>query len=181
MYTKLILFASIMAVLVSCNETKKEKIDIEPIAQNKEIAYNLQENDGFTLMKSNCYICHNPNTKSHDDIIAPPFVAVKKRYSKQYENEEAFINAVVNWVQNPNEEEALMRGAVKEFKVMPKMPLETKILQKIASYMYENEMEEPEWFGEHVKEMHGDGTGKGMGKGQGKGKGRGKGMHRKNN
>ncbi len=170
MYTKIILLASIIILLTSCNETKKEKIAMEPIAQNKAIAYNSQENEGLTLMKSNCYICHNPNTKSHDDIIAPPFVAVKKRYSKQYDNKEDFVNALVNWVQNPKEEEALMLGAVEKFKVMPKMSLETELLQKIGNYMYENKLEEPEWFGKHAKEMHGEG--KGMGKG--------KGMHRKN-
>ncbi len=161
MYTKVILLASIMTVLISCNETKKEKTDTESIAQNKAITDNLQEDEGFTLMKNNCYVCHNPKAKSHDAIIAPPFVAVKRRYSRQYESKEVFVNAVVNWVQNPNEEEALMRGAVREFKVMPNLPLDTEILQKIASYMYENDMEEPEWFGEHVKEMHGEGMGKG--------------------
>ena len=166
MYTKVILLASIMTVLISCNETKKEKTDTESIAQNKAITDNLQEDEGFTLMKNNCYVCHNPKAKSHDAIIAPPFVAVKRRYSRQYENKEEFVNAVVNWVQNPKEEGALMRGAVREFKVMPKLPLDTEILQEIANYMYKNEMEEPEWFGEHVKEMHGDGMGMGKGKGK---------------
>ena len=164
MYTKLLLLASIIILLTSCNETKKEKITTESIAQNKAITNNQQEDESFTLMKNNCYACHNPKAKSHDAIIAPPFVAVKRRYNRQYKNKERFINAVVNWVQNPTEEEALMRGAVREFKVMPKLPLDTKILQKIANYMYKNEMEEPEWFGEHIKEMHGDGSGMGKGK-----------------
>jgi len=164
MYTKVILLASIMAVLISCNETKKEKTDTEPIVQKKTIVDNLQENEGYTLMKNNCYVCHNPEAKSHNEIIAPPFIAVKRRYNRQYENNEEFVSAVVNWVQNPNEKDALMRGAVREFKVMPKLPLDTEILKKIANYMYKNKMEEPEWFGEHEKEMHGEGMGMGKGK-----------------
>ncbi len=168
MHVKVILLASVMTVLISCNETKKEKTETDYIAQNKSIPDTMQENEGYTLLKNNCYVCHSPNTKSHDEIIAPPFVAVKRRYNRQYNNKEEFVNAVVNWVQNPNEEKALMRGAVRKFKVMPKLPLETENLQKIASYIYDTNVEEPEWFGEHVKEMHGDGMRMGKGKGKGR-------------
>ncbi len=40
-------------------------------------------------------------------------------------------------------------------------------LNKIAAFIYDNEMEKPEWFEEHFKEMHPDGK-KGRGKGQGR-------------
>ena len=172
---KVILLASFVVLLMSCNQTKKEK-NTEVLALNTEVnaVTNQKGSEDYTLMKNNCYACHNPNTASHDDILAPPFKAVKMHYNREYDNKKDFVDAMVNWVQNPEEDKALMFGAVRKFKVMPKLPLPTEDLEKIASYIYENNVEEPEWMEEHMK-----GHKKGMGKG--KGKGRGKGKHKKNN
>lgn len=182
------LLVSIAMLIISCNQANngKEAVSyedktVESIAQNSNITIDSQKVDGYTLMKENCYVCHNPNTKSHDDIIAPPFKGVKMHYTRQYENKEDFVNAVVNWVQDPNEDNALMYGAVMKFKVMPKLPMETKELEKIADYIYDNDVEEPEWMGEHQKEK-GNGHGKqGKGNGMRKGKGKGRGMNMYNN
>ena len=114
-------------------------------------------------MKNNCYACHNPNTESHGDILAPPFKAVKMHYNREYDTKEDFVKAIVNWVQNPEEDKALMFGAVKRFKVMPKLPLPTKNLEKIANYIYDNDVEEPKWMEEHMKEHKGGKMGKGEG------------------
>ncbi|MFK5878739.1 MAG: c-type cytochrome [Flavobacteriaceae bacterium] len=128
---------------------------------------NIVEDEGYTLMKANCYVCHNPKAASHDEIIAPPFKAVKMRYTRQYINKEEFVNAVVNWALEPSEDKALMYGAVNQFKVMPKLALDKSDLEKIASYLYDNDVEEPEWMGDHMKEEKnkGHGQGKGMGNG----------------
>ena len=171
MIKNIILLSSIMMLVVSCNNDKKKEADYATVNHtNKEVAIttNNTQNDGYTLMKNNCYVCHNPKAKSHDDIIAPPFKAVKMHYLREYDNREDFVNAMVNWVQNPDEEKALMFGAVNRFKVMPALPLETNDLKKIAAYIYDNEVEQPDWMPEHMKEMKGK-MGKGMGKGKGKG------------
>ena len=163
----LIFVASIGIILIGCNQSKEATIakNADEITQKEILTDTL---NGYTLMKNNCYVCHNPNATSHDSIIAPPFAAVKRRYSMQYDNKEEFVNAVIDWAYNASEEKALMRGAVMEFKVMPKLPLDKKVLEKIATYLYENEVEQPEWFAAHSNEMHG--TGKGMRMGMGKGR-----------
>ena len=164
---ELIFVAGIGIVLIGCNQSKETTIakNDNKMTQKEVLTDTLS---GYTLMKNNCYVCHNPNAASHDSIIAPPFAAVKRRYSMQYDNKEEFVNAVIDWAYNPSEEKALMRGAVMEFKVMPKLPLDKKVLEKIATYMYENEVEQPEWFGAHFEEMHGSGKGMGMGRGKGR-------------
>ena len=115
---------------------------------------------GYDLLKDNCYVCHNPAAKSHDDLLAPPLMAVKMRYSKQYTSKEEFITAIVNWVQNPTEEKALMKGAVNNFKVMPPLPIEVEKIKKIATYIYENDLEKPTWLPKHMQKMHKNGMGK---------------------
>lgn len=161
---KISLVASIVFLLVGCNQTKE-------IAETKHIgkipyvaAMGNTVNNGYTLMKNNCYVCHSPNATSHDSIIAPLFAAVKRRYSMQYGNKEDFVNAVVDWAASPHKEKALMYGAITKFKIMPKLFLEKSELEKIAIYIYENDVEQPEWFAAHFNEMHGQGMGMGNGR-----------------
>jgi len=143
--------------LLSCN-TKKEEKKLEKEVASKEI------NEGYTLFKNNCYACHSVISKSHDEIIAPPMVAVKRRYKMAYNSKEDFVKAVVAWASDPKEDKALMRGAVNQFKVMPKQLFKKEDLTKIAEYIYDNEIEQPSWFKSHFSTMHPNGMGskKGM-------------------
>ena len=51
------------------------------------------DNKAFELFQQKCYACHSVTTKSHDEIIAPPMVAVKRRYMKEYDSKEDFVKA----------------------------------------------------------------------------------------
>ena len=134
---------------------------------NKEVIKNnalaLEENtfNGKELLEQKCYICHSVTSKSHDDIIAPPMVAVKRRYLRSYNTENEFVEAMTNWVLDPKEENALMYGAVQNFKVMPKQPFNKEEIIKIATYIFNYELEKPSWFQKHFNEEHPNGMGKG--------------------
>ena len=154
-----------LAVFTSCNNEKKESH--EAVKAPDKIVMKT-DSEGYELLKMRCYVCHNPNAKSHDAVIAPPMAAIKRRYSVSYKTRDEFVNAVTKWAINPEEDRALMRGAVMEFKVMPKQLFKEEELGKIAGYIYDNKLEEPEWFAEHEKEMQGQ-RGKGMGRGMGRG------------
>jgi len=131
-----------------------------------------QEHPGKKLMETNCYVCHSP-TASIDDRIGPPMIAIKKHYLTEGISKEQFIEDIQNWIKNPNEEDAKMYGAVKKFGVMPKTPYPEETINQIADYMFDNDIEEPEWFEAHYNEE------RGMGMGKGKGMGKKKGMHKK--
>ena len=152
------LLISITVIFISCNQ--KQTVNINSSTEAIEASTNVQDKDAYTLMKSYCYVCHNPKVISHDSLLAPPFVAVKRRYTMQYQNKEAFVAAVVSWATKPTEDKALMKGAVTEFKVMPPLPLGNEILQKIATYIYDNDIEKPDWFESHFNEMHPNGMGR---------------------
>lgn len=153
--------AILLFFFIGCNEKKQgtsvKMADANITAQN--------QSDGYTLLKNNCYACHSVTTKSHDEIIAPPMIAIKRRYKMNYNTKEEFVNAIITWALNPTKEHALMRGAVMQFNVMPKQPFIKDDLIKIADYMYDNILEKPEWFQNHFNEQHPNGMGKGMGKG----------------
>ena len=65
-----------------------------------------------------------------------------------------------------------MFGAVKRFGVMPKQAFPEETIKQIADYMFEFEIEQPEWFDKHYDQEHGKGNGKGMQNGKGNQKGK---------
>lgn len=161
-----IVFISIASLFVlSCADKKVDKIANHKIKTNQK--NEVDQSGGYLLLKNNCYACHSVIAKSHDDIIAPPMVAIKRRFMKSYPTKVAFVEAMTNWVLDPIEENALMRGAVRQFNVMPKQPFNIDDIHKISEYIYENELEKPTWFEEHFDEEHPNGMGNGQGRGKG--------------
>lgn len=157
-FLRLILFI-LSFVIVGCNQKNK--------LTNNESDYNniaINTNgESLKLLQQNCYACHSVTSKSHEEIIAPPMVAVVNRYKMSYQTKEEFVEAITEWVINPNEENALMRGAVINFNVMPLQQFNRDDVIKIANYMYDNELEQPSWFKEHFNEEHSKRMGNGNG------------------
>ena len=134
----------IMVMLFNCN-TKPENSYAFAQKPNVEL-----ENSGKKLLETHCYICHSP-TASHDNRIAPPMVAIKRHYKTDNTSKEDFVNSIQEWIKNPNEEDARMYGAVRRFGVMPKASYSDDVIKQIAEYLYDNDIEKPEWFDEHHK------------------------------
>lgn len=161
------------AILTSCSNNNNNNKSKTVIAEKLESS---ADNESIKLLQQHCYACHSVISKSHDEIIAPPMVAVKRRYLRSYVNKNEFVEAMTNWVLDPKEEDALMFGAVQNFNVMPKQPINKEEIIKIATYIFDNELEKPSWFQQHFNEEHPNGIGNGNGNGMGKGQGKRRGM-----
>ncbi|MDP2161669.1 MAG: DUF3365 domain-containing protein [Flavobacterium sp.] len=111
------------------------------------------------LMATHCYICHSPTASESEGRIAPPMVAIKARYLMDITTKEEFVSHITQFVENPTEENAIMYGAVDRFNVMPKQVFPDGVVEKIASFMYDYQIEEPSWFKEHW-ETSGNGQGR---------------------
>jgi cytochrome c1 len=145
-----------LTFMVSCKDSQKPSYSIKKDVSKTQI------HPGKKLMETNCYVCHSL-TAPEDSRIAPPMIAIKKRYSIDNNTKEAFINSMQNWIKNPTEDNAIMYGAVKRFGLMPKQGFPEESIKQIADYMFEFEIDKPVWFEKHYKEQHGNGKGKGMG------------------
>jgi len=150
-----------LILLTSCAKTGKNELSLQLSQPDQELSQ--KDSEAYELLKNKCYICHHPNAASHDEIIAPPMAAVKMRYSMSYPSESEFTAAIVSWAMDPKRENALMKGAVNRFNVMPKQEFNHEELEKIALYIYNSELEEPEWFAAHQKSMQARGGGMGRG------------------
>lgn len=146
------------AILTACSNNKNNKNLV------KTVAIQSSTSEGYKLLQQHCYACHSINSKSHNDIIAPPMVAIKKRYKMSYASEKEFVAAFTNWTLNPTDDNALMFGAIQNFNVMPKMPFKKEEMVKIATYVFNNELEKPDWFQNHYNEEYSNGMGNGNGK-----------------
>lgn len=150
----------VFAFIFSCKDSKRPSYSKKKI----DSSISTQTHAGKKLMETNCYVCHSP-TADEDNRIAPPMIAIKKHYSVGNISKEEFINSVQNWIKNPTNDNAKMFGAVKRFGLMPKQGFPEETIKQIADYMYEFDIEKPEWFKDHYNKQHGkvNGRGKGMG------------------
>ncbi|WP_158840313.1 c-type heme family protein [Polaribacter sp. L3A8] len=145
-----------VAFIFGCKDAKKSP------SYSKKSVSETQEHIGKKLMETNCYVCHNATTPE-DNRIAPPMIAIKKRYLMGHATKAAFIASMQNWIKNPTKENAIMYGAVQRFGLMPKQAFPEETIQQIADYMFESEIEKPVWFDEHYNQQHGNGRGNGNG------------------
>ncbi|HLW32727.1 MAG TPA: DUF3365 domain-containing protein [Aequorivita sp.] len=160
-------------LLVSCNmKRSNEYLAITEERGSSEIRI-TQDHPGKKLMENNCYVCHSPKA-TEENMIAPPMVAVKMHYLSEEISKEDFVNELVSFLKNPSEETSKMPGAIKKFGLMPYQFYPENTLTQIAAYMFEHEIEEPEWFDDHYSKMHGDRPKMKGRRGQGKGRGMGR-------
>lgn len=140
--------------LVSCKKSTDQQDGDYVKLKSADINSETLAARGRTLMENKCYLCHSPKA-AEASMIAPPMVAIKARYSKEPKTKKEFIADLWNFVEKPTKEHAKLKGAVKRFGLMPYQPYKQEDIEAIAAFMYDYEIEEPEWFQNHWNENHG--------------------------
>ena len=127
-----------------------------------------EEANGEQLYKTYCDACHGmAGGMDMSKRIAPPMAAVRMHYSGVHADKRSFVAAISHWLEKPDASKALMRGAIRRFKLMPPLFVSEANAELIAGYIYDGNIAGPAGFQEHMNEMHGKGgKGKGMGKGK---------------
>ena len=156
MIRNLLLALAVFGIVSGCKNDNKKEIGYTNAPSDLE---ERQEHPGKKLMEKNCYVCHSP-TASHDSRIAPPMIAIKKHYLTDGISKADFIEDIQSYVENPNAAKSKMPGAVKRFGVMPKAQYPEKTINQIAEYIYDYEIEQPEWFENHFNGQSRKGRGK---------------------
>ncbi|MCM4172660.1 DUF3365 domain-containing protein [Arenibacter sp. TNZ] len=152
--------------LGSCKDAKKTEYKPVETTSEKGSVDQAEIHSGKKIIETECYLCHNPKA-SEASMIAPPMVAIKKHYIEPSTTKEQFTEAIVSWINDPQEEKSKMPGALNRFGIMPYQPYPEETISLIAEYMYDNEISQPDWFDAHFQREHGKRTSKGMGKGMG--------------
>ena len=88
--------------------------------------------DPAILYKNKCGFCHKS-----DGLMAPNMTAIKAVYLKKFPKKIDFVNAISNFVKQPNKKTALYRKNIENFMEMPKMPFKDEDVKATATYIYE--------------------------------------------
>lgn len=152
----IIVIAICLFIFNSCKNKSDKIANTENIEAIGNVAINspLQEKEGLKLLEKNCFSCHSPSAASHDNMLAPPLAGIKFKYKQLYPSENEFVTNMSNFVNNPNEENAVMKGPVKRFGLMPKTSLTKPEIQKIVTFIYKNKLPAPNWYAKHSEEQH---------------------------
>ncbi|WP_044085545.1 c-type cytochrome [Lewinella cohaerens] len=148
----------LMGITFSCQSepaNKEEVLTAETLADLEQITP-LSEEEGARLLKQHCYSCHNPESTSHDDMLAPPLAGIKNKYQQLYPDRNVFMQRLATFTVTPTKENAVMRGPVRRFGLMPPVPLPLAEVQQLAAFIYDNDLPVPAWFPEHFEEQHGE-------------------------
>lgn len=142
-----LLIVTLLIGLLSCNTSQKNKeysksdnSIVENTSQNEGVEQKAVFNSkGYELMKQKCYLCHfeKPDPLKREQMIAPPMLRIKEHYKPTYPNKTEFSNAIIDFINNPSLEKTLMPGAVKKFKLMPKLIYDAEELRLIAETIYD--------------------------------------------
>ncbi len=102
------------------------------------------------FLANNCLSCHSPSAKS-EERLGPPLFAVRKHYLKDHPEKEAFVSAILGFINETNSEKAKMKHAVEKFGLMPQMAFPENELKNALTYLFENEPAKPH----HTKKAEG--------------------------
>jgi hypothetical protein len=139
----------VVGLVVSCQRKSGEyEMISEPLTEE-------QAREAQQLMATHCYLCHSPNAPELEGRIAPPMVGIKGHYLQAYPERADFIKGMVDFVNHPTLDKTLMPGAVKRFGVMPYQDYPKGVAEKIAAYLYDYQIEEPDWFASHWESNQG--------------------------
>lgn len=123
----------------------------EPVASKEATTLSELAQEGKAKFNTLCTACHKNSFT--DPMLAPPMAMVKDHYSQFFKEDKAgFVSAVAEWVKNPTQEKTMMPGAIRNFKIMPPLPLPDEDLEAIATYLFEEEIPAPSNFREHVRQ-----------------------------
>jgi hypothetical protein len=151
---KITTIAVVMSFVISSCSSKGQNIAIQ-----KKISEVVQPPiasiDPVNILASNCYLCHDPNSKSHDNLLAPPMTGVKYQYMKAHPDKNEFVNAMTSFIMKPDKSTALLKKPVKQVGLMPPTILSEQQVQAVVNYLYDNEINTPLWFADHFEEENG--------------------------
>ena len=138
---------------------------VRPSAYSPEILAALEEGgfkqsefrQGKRFYELYCTNCHTPPRQGGGPghRLAPPPFAVQHHYQVGYPDLRERVDAIVSYTLNPDEENALMPGAINKFGPMARMPLPEDQLMQIAIYLSIAEFEKPGGYDKHYAEEHG--------------------------
>ena len=138
------LFAIAFLILVgSC--TNKPEATKEPSETEFELAEVVTAKDNIETV---CYACHSPSA-TPDNRFAPPLEIAKRNYLVETANKAEFVDKMVQFILYQTAEQSMLHSDVEQYGLMDPVGFSEEDVRAIAEYIYENELEKPDWLMEN--------------------------------
>lgn len=148
---KIITLLFLTILLQNCNQKHSDSdIPKENTVNKQEVS---EKPEGLELVETQCYTCHSPSA-SESERAALPMISIKLAYLQASKSKEEFINSILDYAQNPQNDNAQLKDAFKKYGIMPKQDYNKNDLNKIASYLYDYKIQVPDWFEENYKKQN---------------------------
>ncbi|BFP40792.1 hypothetical protein FGF1_16370 [Flavobacteriaceae bacterium GF1] len=142
-----IVLMTILILSLSCKNQKGDNLDSINSVKN---TFSLTDyGEGKRLMAQQCYLCHSPSASQKEGRVGPPMIAIKAHYQQHFTNRQMFLDSFVQFVMDPKAPNAKLKGAVQRFGLMPKQVFRSDEVEKMAAYLRDYQIEEPDWFEAH--------------------------------
>ncbi len=135
-----ILGLSAVLFAIACNNTTEEKGD-----STSSDTLSKPVDNTLALLQGSCFSCHNPD-RAAAVKIAPTLADIREVYMTDGISKEDFISSIINFVHQPGESNNKMPDAVSKYGIMPKLSYKDEDLQKMAAYIYHNDLSTDEWY-----------------------------------
>lgn len=135
-----LIFSPGLFLISSCSSGNSEVSDV----QENEIKQ-TDNARALELLESKCFVCHS-NKIPKDNLLAPPMIAVKEGYKSVTENQKEFVERFVKFVSDPSRKKAVLKDAVEQYGLMAYEGTKKEDLERIAHYIYSEEIAKPEWW-----------------------------------
>ena len=102
-------------------------------------ALSPEATEGKTLFPT-CDVCHD---QSRAPALGPPMWGVQRRYKRDTIDKADFVQRMTSFVKAPTMETAIHDEALGQLGLMPPMPLPDDMLNKISTYIFEEQFPPP--------------------------------------
>ncbi len=109
------------------------------LISNSSFALSPEATEGKTLYPS-CDVCHD---QAKAPPLGPPMWGVQRKYMMNTLDKEDFVATMTDFVKAPSLEKAIHAEALSQLGLMPAMPLPDDFLNKISTYIFEENFPPP--------------------------------------
>lgn len=137
----LISFLAIITMLfatIACDDSNaNDKAELSKKDKNRK---------ALRIISTTCFTCHSPEREiDHKARTGPPIYKIRPHYIREGITREEFVAEISDFLKEPTEEKAKLKGAIRNFGLMPRMPLPEDDIRMIAEYLYDNDFTAEQW------------------------------------
>lgn len=100
---------------------------------------------GQRVVRLHCATCHGIGDNSQAEMLAPSLWSVRQHYIRKSPEPEAFVSAMLEFLDHPQSETGLMPQAIEQYGLMAMLPLDEEQLRAAVRLICAGHVERPAW------------------------------------